>query len=224
MFGADVLLEGVVVEVLVAVGEVRAGHARGRAGAVEVVLDPDLALLRAEAAGDPVELGVALDARVVRREVPRLLRVGSGRRRTRASRPARRRARRRRSSSPTARARADEYSSTSVNRAPASATTSSRQKSEPPSAEFAIRTYSGCSSTTPFGRGRAGRAATSAALCAVNFSSQPTSSSSRSCASVERLEADPLGRALDLDPALGDDGQTGHVQIEHRLGGTCPGV
>ena len=68
----DVLLEGVVVEVLDAVGEVRAGDARGRARAGEVVLDPDLPLLRAEAAGDPVELGVALDPRVVAAEVPRL--------------------------------------------------------------------------------------------------------------------------------------------------------
>src|SRR5205085_2715914 len=70
----DVLLERVVVEVLRAVGEVRARDARRRAAAVEVVLDPRLALLRAEAAGDPVELGVALDAGMVRREVPRLAR------------------------------------------------------------------------------------------------------------------------------------------------------
>ena len=41
--GRDVLLEGVVVEVLRAVGEVGAGDARGGAGAAEVVLDPDLA-------------------------------------------------------------------------------------------------------------------------------------------------------------------------------------
>src|SRR5205823_2320967 len=70
----DVLLEGVVVQVLRAVREVRAGDARGRARPGEVVLDPDLALLRAEAAGDPVELGVTPDRRVVRREVPRLAR------------------------------------------------------------------------------------------------------------------------------------------------------
>src|SRR6185437_3458224 len=70
----DVLLERVVVEVLRAVGEIRARHARGRAASREVVLDPRLALLRAEAAGDPVELGIALDARVVVREVPRLAR------------------------------------------------------------------------------------------------------------------------------------------------------
>jgi hypothetical protein len=36
----------------------------------QVVLDPHLALRRAEAAGDPVELRVALDPRVVRGEVP----------------------------------------------------------------------------------------------------------------------------------------------------------
>src|SRR5436190_21707434 len=57
---------------LVAVGEVRAGHARGRTLAGEVVLDPDLALLGAESARDPIQLGVALDASVVRREVPGL--------------------------------------------------------------------------------------------------------------------------------------------------------
>jgi hypothetical protein len=68
-----VLLERVVVEVLHAVREVGAGDAGGGAGAGEIVLDPDLPLLRAEAAGDPVELGVALDARVVRPEVPCLL-------------------------------------------------------------------------------------------------------------------------------------------------------
>ncbi len=71
--GRDVLLERVVVEVLVAVGEVRARDPRGRAGAAQIVLDPDLPALRAEAAGDPVELGVALDPRVMAREVPGLL-------------------------------------------------------------------------------------------------------------------------------------------------------
>src|SRR5258707_13140623 len=68
---SDVLLEGVVVEMLLAVGEVRPGNAGGCARPVQVVLDPDLPLLRAEAAGDPVELGVALDTRVMRGEVPR---------------------------------------------------------------------------------------------------------------------------------------------------------
>src|SRR5439155_5004018 len=68
----DVLLEGVVVEVLLAVGEVGAGHPRGRAGAGEVVLNPRLALLGAETPGDPVELGVAVDLRAVRGEMPRL--------------------------------------------------------------------------------------------------------------------------------------------------------
>jgi len=67
-----VLLESVVVEVLLAVGEVGAGDARGRSGAGEVVLDPRLALLRAETAGDPVELSVAVDPRTVRGEVPGL--------------------------------------------------------------------------------------------------------------------------------------------------------
>ena len=68
------LLERVEVEVLVAVGEIGARDARGRALPGEVVLDPHLALLRPEAAGDPVELGVAADPRAMRREVPRLAR------------------------------------------------------------------------------------------------------------------------------------------------------
>ena len=63
------LLEGVVVKVLDTVGEVGPGDAEvARSG--KVVLDPDLALLRAEATGDPVELGVAVDPRVVATEVP----------------------------------------------------------------------------------------------------------------------------------------------------------
>src|SRR5207237_10645474 len=53
-------------------GQVRTGHARRRARAGQVVLDTRLAALRPEAAGDPVELRVALDACVMRREVPRL--------------------------------------------------------------------------------------------------------------------------------------------------------
>src|SRR5205814_10033216 len=52
----DVLLEGVVIEVLLAVGEVRAGHPGRCALPRESVLNPDLALLRAEAAADPVDL------------------------------------------------------------------------------------------------------------------------------------------------------------------------
>src|SRR6266498_2579565 len=69
-----VLLEGVVVQVLVAVREVGAGYARGGALPRQVVLDSYLPLLGAEAAGDPVELCVASDARVVGGEVPRLAR------------------------------------------------------------------------------------------------------------------------------------------------------
>ena len=74
VFGRDVLLERVVVEMLVAVGEVRARDARRRALAGEVVLDPHLAALRAEAADHPVELGVALEPRLVAAEVPGLAR------------------------------------------------------------------------------------------------------------------------------------------------------
>src|SRR5918996_2724032 len=70
----EVLLERVVVEVLRPVREVGPRHAGGRALPGEVVLDADLALVRAEAAGDPVELGVAVDARPVRGEVPGLVR------------------------------------------------------------------------------------------------------------------------------------------------------
>ena len=173
---SDVLLEGVVVEVLVAVGEVGTGDARGRAGPVQVVLDPDLPLLRAEAAGDPVELGVALDARVMRGEVPRLAREVLDRDVLRASPPARRRARRPRSSRPSRSGRAEVYSSISVNCEPSSATTSRRQKSEPfgdgvcdPDVERHAR------GRRPSARGRTDRAAKRAALCAANFSSQPTS-------------------------------------------------
>src|SRR5262249_33431072 len=54
--------------------EVRARDARRGTLSGEVVLDADLALLGAEAARDPVELRIAFDTRVVRREVPRLLR------------------------------------------------------------------------------------------------------------------------------------------------------
>jgi hypothetical protein len=36
---------------------------------------------------------------------------------------------------------------------------------------------------------------------------------------VERLEADPLGRALDLDPVLAHVGDRGGVQVEHAFHG-----
>src|SRR4051812_11510873 len=68
----EVRLQRVVVEMLVAVGEVRAGHPRRGPLTGEVVLDPYLALLRPEAAGDPIELRVAPDSGAVGREVPRL--------------------------------------------------------------------------------------------------------------------------------------------------------
>jgi hypothetical protein len=69
-----VLLERVVVEVLRAVGEVRARDTRRRALSREVVVDADLPAPRAEAAGDPVELGILADCRPVCGEVPRVLR------------------------------------------------------------------------------------------------------------------------------------------------------
>src|SRR5258707_13330166 len=68
------ILERVEVEMLVAVGEVRTGHARRRALAGEIDLDPHLAALRAEAADHPVELAVALQPRLVAAEAPGLLR------------------------------------------------------------------------------------------------------------------------------------------------------
>ena len=135
----DVLLERVEVEVLVAVGEVGARDTRGRALPGEVVLDPDLALLRAEAAGDPVELGVAADARAVRREVPCLpgeilerdvldLRVLADEELDDGVRVA-------------GESGSDEESSSiRLKRLPGSAITSRRQKSAPPSGGFAIRT------------------------------------------------------------------------------------
>ena len=67
------------------------------------------------------------------------------------------------------------YSSMSVKRLSGSATTSRRQKSDPPSTEFAIRTYSGFSSTTPRGTCTSSPLVHIAALWAANFSSQPTS-------------------------------------------------
>ena len=71
---SDVLLERVVVEVLTAVGEVRARDARGGSGAGQVVLDPHLAALRAEAPDHPVELRIALEPRLVPAEMPGLTR------------------------------------------------------------------------------------------------------------------------------------------------------
>jgi hypothetical protein len=65
-------LQRVVVEVLRPIREVGAGDPRRRTRPGEVVPDPDLALLRAEAAGDPVELRVTADPGAVRGEVPRL--------------------------------------------------------------------------------------------------------------------------------------------------------
>src|SRR5581483_1206424 len=70
--GRDVLLERVVVEVLVAVGEVCARDPRRRAGPCEVVLDPHLPALRAEAPDHPVELCIALEPGAVAAEVPGL--------------------------------------------------------------------------------------------------------------------------------------------------------
>ena len=100
----DVLLERVVVEVLLAVREVRAGHARGRARAGEVVLDPDLALASSRSRRRPSRAPRrARRARGATRSATSRAR-GSGSRRTRASPPARRRARRPRSCSRRARA------------------------------------------------------------------------------------------------------------------------
>src|SRR4051794_28673449 len=69
-----VLLEGVVVEVLRPVCEVGPRHTRRGALACEVVLDPDLAALGAEASDHPVELAVSLEPCLVATEMPRLLR------------------------------------------------------------------------------------------------------------------------------------------------------
>src|SRR5919197_1240773 len=56
------------------VGEVRASDAGSPALPCEIVLDADLALLRPEAARNPVELRVAAHRRPVRGEMPCLLR------------------------------------------------------------------------------------------------------------------------------------------------------
>ena len=52
------------------VGEVGAGHSRRRALSGEVVLDPHLATARAEPSGDPVQLRIAADRGVMRGEMP----------------------------------------------------------------------------------------------------------------------------------------------------------
>ncbi len=71
----------------------------------------------------------------------------------------------------------DAYSSMSEARAPSSATTTRRQNVWPVTA---MRTYSGFSSTTPFGTTTRRPCFHIAALCAANFSVQPTSEYSRS--------------------------------------------
>ena len=71
----------------------------------------------------------------------------------------------------------DAYSSISEAREPSSATTTSRQNVCPVTA---MRTYSGFSSTTPFGITTSRPCCHIAALWAANFSSQPISEYSRS--------------------------------------------
>ena len=84
----------------------------------------------------------------------------------------------------------DAYSSISEARAPSSATTTSRQNVWPVTA---MRTYSGFSSTTPFGTTTSRPFVHIAALCAANFSSQPTSEYSLSKSSGSGANVTPSG-------------------------------
>jgi hypothetical protein len=134
-----VLLERVVVEVLVAVGEVRAGDTRGRALAVRSFWIRILPFLEPKPPATQSSSASRSTRAWCDREVPGLAREVLQRDvlelralldeelddgvRVAASSGA-----------------ADAYSSISVKREPASATTSSRQKSEPPGTEFAMRT------------------------------------------------------------------------------------
>ena len=82
------------------------------------------------------------------------------------------------------------YSSIRDARAPSSATTTSRQNVCPVTA---IRTYSGFSSTTPFGTTTSSPCRHIAALWAANFSSQPMSEYSRSYSSGSGSKRTPSG-------------------------------
>ena len=173
-----------------------------------------------EAAGDPVELGVAL------RPAPGAMRSatsrarGSGARRTRPSPPGRRRARRPRSSSRPAPGSGEASSSIRLKRLPGSAITSRRQKSAPPSGGFATRTYSGCSRTTPFGTCTSRPYCQLAAFWAANFSSAPTSSPSCGCDSSSTSNRIPSGaRSISTPPATVAKPATSMSNIASR---DCP--
>src|SRR4051812_33292754 len=84
----------------------------------------------------------------------------------------------------------DAYSSISEARAPSSATTTSRQNVCPVTA---MRTYSGFSSCTPLGTTTRSPFCHIAALCAANFSSQPTREYNRSFSSVSGSNLTPAG-------------------------------
>ena len=136
---SHVLLERVVVEVLRAVGEVRAGDPQRRAVSCEVVLDPDLALGGAEppatqssAASRSTRPWWDAKCHVLRErfctETYSTFAASCTTISTAAFEYADRSG------------EDDAYSSISANRLSGSATTSSRQKSDPPSTEFAMRT------------------------------------------------------------------------------------
>ena len=84
----------------------------------------------------------------------------------------------------------DAYSSMIEARAPSSATTTIRQNVWPVTA---MRTYNGFSSTTPFGTTTKRPCSHIAALCAANFSSQPTSEYSLSKSSGNGSKRTPSG-------------------------------
>ena len=199
----DVLLERVVVQVLVAVGEVGAGHARGRALAGEVVLDPDLALLRAEAAAtQSSSASRSTRAWCVRSATSRAR--GSGARRTRAWRRASTK------SSTAAFEYAGELGRRS-RRTPRSARTrlpglgDDEQAPEERAALDGVDDAdhrAAARARRPSGRARAGRASSSAALCAANFSSEPDELAEAGAIRRAARSGCPRARGRSAMPAL----------------------
>ena len=141
-------------------------------------------------------------------------RRGSGARRIRASRSARRTARRRRSSSRARSGVAEEYSSISVERLRLL-----RHDEQAPEESLARRAGDADVKRPleldPFrNAGRDRPFCQQAALCAVNLSSAPTRVPSSSWSLVQKRELDPRRRRVDLDPTFADGCKAGDVDLE----------
>ena len=78
-----------------------------------------------------------------------------------------------------------------------------------------IRTYSGCSSTTP-ARDMDEQAVLPLGRVVRSELLVRADELAEQLVVAERLEADAVRRPLDLDPALADKRRTGRVQLEHR--------